>query len=308
MLVDLLETNWKRRFQKLLSTGSLSGIVAFNAVLGDLLSAELDIPYVACLVDAPHYHFDRLRSSLRRRHVFCAAKHHLNFIKESSLSANATVLLSGCETLPSDIPIGGPRVHGVLIAASWMGRPENFWSNFNDNRLIAISKESIELLNLNANVDAYQAVKSAAKINGANFEFNQFWMFLVSQVHNYIRKVDRIKEVESLVASGLPLTLVGSGWSEHIALGKNVTVLESVDSSAMSALCRQAKVVVNLNASNGSRERLFEAMNAGAAVVSEKSAVSLNTLKMVETFSFLTVSDRAVCLMLLKNYWVPIAM
>ena len=76
------------------------------------------------------------------------------------------------------------------------------------------------------------------------------------------------------VDAGLPITICGGGWRDHLGEWKNVTFIETrIPFKDMPSVYNDSRIVLNLNAANGGCERALYGMAAGASVVSEESGI-----------------------------------
>lgn len=89
-----------------------------------------------------------------------------------------SVLLSATTPLESVKDIKDREIF-LLIAASWIGHPENFWKKFSSNELrYKISRKAIEILDVDQELDAYSAAMAAGKIFRADLSLTDAWLFL----------------------------------------------------------------------------------------------------------------------------------
>jgi len=289
-LIDLTDPISLKEFAELVQAGAVDGVLSFNAMMGDLFPENLKIPFVGWMVDSPHYHLTRLRHVGGRRHYIFPADHHVDFLIQGQISAGSSVLLAGAKEARDNSKEFSERKIKVLMAASWMGEPQKFWLQFPQGHPYQkLVRTAIEILDEDQVVDTLSAFNKSARLLNLEFSIDNTFAAVASMTQSFIRQVDRIKFVKTLAGSGIPFTVVGDGWGSHIKVGTNVNYLNSIDSSKISQLYADAKVVVNINASNGACERLFDAMSVRACVLTDYS----NTLfKIFESGRELLFYDR----------------
>lgn len=271
-LVDLIGEDPLTKFNSLINQDSVDGIVSFNGILGDVIPAEFRIPFLAWLVDSPHYHFKRIVNNKGQRHTLCPSNHHLNFIKQAKVNTSSSVMLAGARNYKNKLKDQCDRKHTLLVAASWMGEPQKFWESLPNEIAKKVSINAVEILDSDPMVDVFAALRKAAEIAGIKFEFNDSWMYLATEVQSFIRKKDRLEHVKALAQTGIPLTIVGNGWEQVLDGRKNISFVNSINNDQITDYYADAKIVLNLNASNGACERLFDAMVTGACVISDESS------------------------------------
>ena len=285
--VDLIDLTLHAGIEKLnilINNGQVDGLFSFNAMLGDVLPPDFKIPFVSWLVDSPHYHYNRLKNSRGLRHYIFPSKHHINFINQAKIKAESSILLAGAKYSKLPTKEWTERKHTLLLAASWMGKPHEFWNNYSQPHQKEIAKKIVEILDTDRRVDVLAACNLAANIMGIQFKFDASWANLASQAQSFIRQKDRIKVVETLAKTGLPFTLIGKGWESNVRLGSHVEFIDDLDNKDISEYYQNSKIVININASNGACERLFDAISAGACVLSDHSDTLLDYFKAKKDF------------------------
>jgi glycosyltransferase involved in cell wall biosynthesis len=278
-LIDLTVDKNIPYFNELIKRSAVEGILSFNGILGDLLPENFGIPFVSWLVDAPHYHYKRLQHIGGKRHFIFPSKNHNDFLKQSKIIANSSILLAGGRVFKGQIKEQSDRKHTILLAASWMGEAKPFWNEFSDKFTKSLAIKIVQALDADQQVNVLLACHAAANKMGIKFEINDAWIRLASLAHIFIRQKDRIQIVKAIAELGLPLTLIGKGWEHNIGLGSNVNYIENLDNNDLQNFYSDSKIVINLNSSNGASERLFDSMSAGACVVTDYGDALVNLFK-----------------------------
>jgi hypothetical protein len=134
---------------------------------------------------------------------------------------------------------------------------------------IEIFERSAELLTDDPTASPWKAFSTACREKSIVISPGPQVFTVLSEMLYYVRRLDRIRTVRALAESGLPVTIVGSGWDAYTGHRGNLQFLPDQDTSAMIKIYRESKVVLNFNAANGASERAFTGMLAGAAVLSD---------------------------------------
>lgn len=273
-LIDLIEKTGVSRFNALMKSNELFGILSFNGILGEFLPNNFQPIFISWLVDSPHYHYKRIRNidANPNRHIIAPSRHHLNFIRQAGIKAKTSVMLAGARAHSNIKPDTSRRDSTVTLAASWMGEPEKFWEQLTDSVAKTIAQRAVEILDADPIVDVFSAMSKAANLSGVKLELNEAWMQIACMVQNFVRQKDRLRAVNALRKSGIPFTLIGRGWDKYISNSDNVKYISDVDNKFIQEFYKNSKIVINLNASNGACERFFDAAAAGACVVTDYSS------------------------------------
>lgn len=281
-ILDLCLPQPTNDIQRLISDASLGAVLTFNVLMGDIgfpLLEKMTARYIGWLVDDPIYHTGRVLGEMHRRHTLCPSRHHITYIRKIGAKGSASLMLAGASITNQPTQNFADRDIPILLAASWMGLPEEIWQTVDDPVIRKFMAETLLLLKNDRHVKVFEALDTVARRYGYKFEPNVEWLAMAQHLHLNLRKQDRLAVVQALNESGLPFTLIGSDWGDHIDFSPNVTVLPSVDAEALEAFVRRAKIVVNLNASNGACERAFNAMAAGACVITDESSTLADLFK-----------------------------
>lgn len=278
-VIDLTLENSVEDLTGLINNRKLDGILSFNGMLGDVLPDNFNIPFVGWFVDAPHYHLSRLQHVGGVRHYIFASKHHINLIKQAKIKARSSILLAGARGFNDNLKESFERSRTILLAASWMGEPKEFWTQYASENDRKIAKKVIEILDEDQRVDALLACNTAANLMKIKFNLDSSWTTLASLAQTYIRQKDRIKIVKTIASEGLPFTLIGQGWKSNVKLGSNVDLVDDLDFKNIFDFYKKSRIVFNINSSNGACERLFDAVSAGACVISDYSDSLLSIFK-----------------------------
>ena len=260
-------------------------VVSFNALFGATLLTNgasffdaMGLKFLGWQLDHPILAPQSRTRQLQNRYAIYSQPDHLRFARAIKIPGQGLSMLPGAEPLLSPAKPYRSRPWSIFVAATWNGRPEPLWTTRDDSpakhllmgvaeRMLADETASL----LDAFNDTSDDLKLGARF-GADPAFDDQILSLLRFPFNYFRHLDRIRIIQSLAESGLPLTICGSGWRDFLGDRANVVYLDqTVDFKDMSALYGEAKVVINLNGGNGACERAVYAAMAGAAVLSDYS-------------------------------------
>jgi Glycosyl transferases group 1 len=139
---------------------------------------------------------------------------------------------------------------------------------------------------LDAFTDASDELGLGARL-GEDPEFDAEIIRYLRTPLTYLRHLDRINIIQSLVDAGLPVTICGHGWRDYFGERDHVNFIDrQVDFNDMPGLYENAKIAINLNAGNGACERAIHAALAGAAVVSDFSKNLAEAFKSGDEIAF----------------------
>jgi hypothetical protein len=166
----------------------------------------------------------------------------------------------------------------VFVAATFNGQPQALWEQLEDSPGKHLLEGVVKALLADPQASVLDAFNGTVRTLGLNARLGQDPAFdeqmigLLRESLTYVRNLDRVRIVKSLVDSGLPVTVCGFGWRDFLGERPNVLYInQHVDFPEMPELYARSKVVLNLNAGNGGCERATYAALAGAAVVSDAS-------------------------------------
>jgi hypothetical protein len=253
-------------------------IISFNAIHADTLVTHggksdflfnfLSAKHVCWMVDDVVYHLARLQSPNPNRITLCTSEQHIRTAQSLQFDGLFIQSLAG-GTINIATKPHAERAFDVAIAASWMGNPESFWQGYESSLQQAI-EETINCLEQAVICNAFPIFTK--KLSLLNLMLtDKTLQFILSEIHSYIRKKDRIAIINQLIDSGVSVALIGSGWTASCYEKNNVTIFEDVHYTDIKQLYENAKVVVNLNAENGACERVFDGIESGAMIFSDFS-------------------------------------
>jgi hypothetical protein len=263
------------RYDAVLSFSSFFGGVTLNN--GMSLFDALGVKFVGWQLDHPIYSPHSLASVLRGRYAIYSNPNHLRYAQAVKLPGRGMTMLPSGEPPRTPAKDYRSREWPVFVAATWNGEPQRLWEQLEDSsgkrllqgvvdRLLADRDASL----LDAFNDTSAKLALGARL-GDDAGFDAQMSSFLREPLTYVRSMDRINIVRSLVDAGLPVTICGVGWEAFLGERRHVTYLAEVKFEDVPALYGNSRVVLNLNAANGACERAVYAALAGAAVASDYS-------------------------------------
>jgi hypothetical protein len=229
----------------------------------------IELPVVSWMVDHPCYHYPTLTPPIARRLTLCANPEHAEFVAQTGIAGEQhTLLAAAMGEVIAPVPFQERRFEAVL-AATWMGEPTSFWEPQCSPEVVALFERALDLLIHDFKVSPWQALNTACMEKSASVTSGENHYGVLAQMLYFVRRYDRIRLVRTLAESGLPVTVIGSGWDNYAGPKGNLRFMPDQSTDAMIQIYRNSKVVFNLNAANGASERAFTGMLSGAAVLSD---------------------------------------
>lgn len=263
--------------------------MSFNGLLPDdegrFLCDLIEIPHVACLVDAPH-HFLALTKSPRSI-ITSVDRFGCDFFRGMNFQNVLFMPHAVDKKLIQQPSEADKRNRDVLLLASYIDYESirEKWHKELPQVVAKAMEEAAEITLSNRNtsyVDAMvQALDKASKQNnGINFS-NLDFISLIDQLEDYINGKDRVELVRAIKEAKVHIYGAGSHkWKAALKNQRNVTLHDPIDYLQALQLMRQSKIVLNSCPSirNGAHERIFAGIASGAAVLTNE------TIYMAENF------------------------
>jgi hypothetical protein len=263
------------RYDAVLSFSSFFGGVTLSN--GVSLFDALGVKFVGWQLDHPIYAPHSLASVLQGRYAIYSNPNHLRYAQAVKLPGRGMTMLPGGEPARAPPKDYRSREWPVFVAATWNGEPQRLWEQAEDSpgkrllqgvvdRLLAGREASL----VDAFNDTAATLGFGARL-GDDAGFDAQMCSFLREPLTYVRNMDRIDAIRSLVDAGLPVTICGAGWEAFFGERRHVTYIGEVKFEDIPTLYGNSRVVLNLNAGNGACERAIHAALAGAAVASDFS-------------------------------------
>ncbi len=232
--------------------------------------SKIQVCNVAWLTEHPLCFYDKYLASQSNRHFIFANESHAAFAAHMGLKGSFSSSLFG-----STVQVPGKqhrnRKFDVCVAAQWRGPAEDnaFW--LRENKATQdFFRDVVDLHDHEPNRDTFMTYLTAATARGVDIQAGPGHAVAMRAVYWYMRKLERIRMVNALVESGLSVALIGGdSWKSVLRPSPRLTLLPACTHQAVVQWYRDARTVVCTNGYNGASERVFDAMSAGALVVSE---------------------------------------
>ncbi len=268
----------------------VDAVITFNNVglnmeltPGEKLWEQLGILCINILVDHPVCYLQELQMAPRKTVAICVDKNHVDFIKRyfSNIMAAHFVPHGGTLWEKESVPWQDREID-VLYAG---GLPRDVAAGYIPKELDAVSGlDSEELcdkvlteliintnLTLETAIECYFREHKIVVTEEQLVQYIRLFRFLDVYAISYYRE----RAVQTLVESGIRVTLYGPGWENCKWINHpNLDYHKNVAPEEILTIMGKAKIVLNSmpNFKNGSHERIFNGMLAGAVVVSDTSA------------------------------------
>lgn len=267
----------------------VDAVITFNNVglnieltPGEKLWNQLDFLCIDILVDHPVCYLQELQMAPRKTVAVCVDRNHVKFIERyfPNIMAAHFVPHGGTIWKTERIPWKDRRID-VLYAG---GLPRDVAEGYIPQELGAITGfDSEDLcdkvltnlimnpkLTLEMGIECYLKERESAVTEEQLLQYIRLFRFLDVYTISYYRE----RVIQNLLENGIHVVLYGHGWEKckwithpHLEYHKNVPPEEIL------TVMGKAKIVLNSmpNFKDGSHERIFNGMLAGAVVVSDTS-------------------------------------
>lgn len=238
------------------------------------LCDQWKIPHLSYLVDAPYRHFSTIYA---QRHIPSNVDRYGSYILKLFGCKHSLFLPHACDVRQTaapeeervyDLSFVGKCFDPQAIVEQWQ---KNYPSAICDllHRIVRETREVHFRSFLHLLLDAYQE----KLINPRRHPYSE----VATQLENYLRAVDRLELLRSL--QGLNIHLFcpqesHSLWRHHLgSAAENITFHTEIPFNETVEIFKQSKIVLNSSPSfnDGTHERIFYGMAAGAAVVTNDS-------------------------------------
>lgn len=255
--------------------------MSFNGLLPDsegrFFCDMINIPHVACLVDAPQRFIALSQSPLT---VVTEVDRFSRDFLEGVHCKNVLFMPHGVDrNLIKPPKHGENRPIDVLFLASFIDCDEIYrdWKKKLPETLSSALMEAVEITLADRDISYVQAMtraidKHAKMSSGINVSGIDF-LYLLDQLEDYINGLDRLELVRSIKDAEVHIYGASSeAWKTH-APETNIVAHEGVEFEEGLKLMRQSKVVLNSCPSikNGAHERIFSGIACGAAVLTDEN-------------------------------------
>ena len=254
-----------------------------SEVMTDGVSAydRIGRPYASLYVDHPVHHVVRLSTPIARNIAFFLDRSHVQFMSAWSKGrtfAQIGFLPPGANELSdapdlSDAAFAGRDIP-LLFTGTYRGPPATPWRAEGATPAGAVLDAMAERMAGDGRLPLLDALRQAlAALYKADLtpQLLDEFMPLLGQAQYFAEAYHRDRLLRTLGGAGVPLTVYGSGW-EPLAAAYPAWTYGGVGSFEETLhLLRRARLVLNTNNGfvQGGHERVFTAMAAGAAVISD---------------------------------------
>lgn len=250
---------------------------------------QLGVVYATLHVDHPVHQAPRVTAPIRRHVAFFLDRSHVQFVSAWPTAKIAQVgfLPPGANELPEPVDASdeafGARDIPLLFTGTYRGAPQPAWAAWEASPARDLVAEVADRMAADARLPILDALKAAMAARGAQLTADLFDQLvpLLQTPQAFAEAYHRDRLLHALGAAGAPLHVYGNGW-EPLAQRYPSFVYGGVGSFEETLhLLRRARLVLNTNNGfvAGGHERVFTAMCAGAAVVSDASRYYADAFK-----------------------------
>ncbi len=274
------------RLYEAIKEGPITAMIAFNSTFfgmttpsGDNMWETLGIPCINLFVDHPYWYHNILMRMPANGIALCIDRNHMNYVHRfyPNIGSNGFLAHGGTLICPNPAPVAGRRIDilyaGSLLAdhipaqidfSGWNFPAQQIWDR-SVERLMAHPEDTVEAV--------LEQELLRAGICLSDEELRRF-ISTCSPIERVVSSRYRERIVRSIAQAGIRMELYGDGWGncDWISL-PNVHYGGRVSPGEILSMMQESKLVLNTLPwfKEGSHERVFNAMLAGAAAVSETS-------------------------------------
>jgi len=259
----------------------ISGIGSDVMIEGVSAYDRIGRPYASLYVDHPVHHQARLATPIARNIAFFLDRSHVQFMMAWSKGRGFSqlgFLPPGANELPEppDLSDEGFAARDIplLFTGTYRGPPTTPWRDEGDNPARQVMDAMAEQMAADARLPLLDALRSAlARLFKADLtpQLLDDFLPLLPQAQFFAEAYHRDRLLRILGEAGTPLTVYGSGWEPLAAAYPSYTYGGVGSFEETLHLLRRTRLVLNTNNGfvQGGHERVFTAMAAGAAVISD---------------------------------------
>jgi glycosyltransferase involved in cell wall biosynthesis len=286
-VIDLLSENAMQQLSRVFQS-RCDLVFSFNGMGIDLSVNEqslydvADVPFIAALVDHPHYHIERLRTKMSKLIVTCLDRSHLSFLSsyfEPDHFNQTAFLLPGGNMAPKMVETKiekflEKRTIPVLFTGSFRGVPVRQWAEF--PKAVASILDDIAEYTLAHDYmpleEALTYVLQQRNITPGK-QVERKLGEVMHLVNFYVHSIRRYACLEILAQAGIPVQIYGQGWDEFMPKWKSFTFHDEGTVKDTLNILHQTQICLNTNTHfvDGGHERVFNAMINGAVVMTDES-------------------------------------
>ena len=279
---------------------AFGGVAAEIAVPGSHIERP-DFLYVALHVDHPVHHLSTLAKPIPRQAVFFLDRTHVQFLIAWAAGAptqrrfaHIGFLPPGADVLDEPVDLSdeafAARDIGLLFTGTYRGPPAPVWEEWPQSPARALVAETVEAMIQDGRLpllDSLRAVLARRKVS-LSADLMESLAPLLSPAQFFVEAHQRHALIKALGEGGAPLQVHGAGWEAACADYPTFRYGGLGDAEETLRLLRRARLVLNSNNGfiAGGHERVFAAMSAGAAVISDASRYYADAFKPREMASF----------------------
>jgi hypothetical protein len=261
-------------------------LFAFNGVACEFAAQDfvrdMGCVYACLYVDHPVHHLARLEHPINKQVLFFLDRSHVQFVANWGAGRNYAhlgFLPPGANTLDAPVDVSdeafAARDIPLLFTGTFRGAPPRAWEPWPDSPARSIVAETAERMAADGRLALLDALRAVLAARNARLSPDLMAGLapLLPSAQQFAEAYHRNAVLTALGEAGAPLEVHGNGWEALAARYPSIRHAGEGSFTETLGIARRARIVLNINNGfvAGGHERVFTAMSAGAAVVSEAS-------------------------------------
>lgn len=265
--------------------------LAFNMELkqGENIWEQLDIPCINILMDHPCFYHEALVHAPCNSVVLCTDINHMKYVQRfyPNILVSGFLPHAGCihterykklEKREIDVLYAG----GLSAYVNDAIRPD--WSKYEKFDAGKLAEHVMEKLIETPTLTTEETVESVLLSQGIHLSNEELRLLITDMryVEGMAVSYYRERAVKVLVEAGIRVTVYGVGWNKcSWASNPNLTYGGKISAREVLAKMKDSKIVLNTMTwfKDGTHDRVFNGMLAGAVAVTDTSGYMLENLK-----------------------------
>lgn len=251
---------------------------------------QIGAAYVTLHVDHPVHHVARITAPIRTQAAFFLDRSHVQFVSAWPAAkglAHLGFMPPGANERPEPVDTSDEafarRDIPLLFTGTYRGPPQPAWSAWPDSPAKDIVGEIAGRMAEDARLPVLDALKASLADRGGalNGELLDQFVPLLAGPQAYAEAYHRDRLLHLLGKAGAPIHVYGWGWQPLVDQYPSFAYGGVGSFEETLSLLRRARLVLNINNGfvSGGHERVFTAMCAGAAIVSDANPYYASAFK-----------------------------
>ncbi len=257
--------------------------LSFNGLLpddeGHFFCDMINIPHVACLVDAPTQFFSMIKSP--KTIIACADESGCEFFR--GLHCHHTLFMPHAADITlTSLPLIEERVYDVVVMSSLIDyqRLRQEWEGQYHPLVCKAMDDAVEMTLSDPSTSYVQAFVGAldkqVSITGALDPRKVDFVSILDDLEIYLKgrsRIESIRAVKDAEVHVFGAETETATWKEYLGDAKNIVIHDPVPFEQALDIMRQSKILLNTSpwSKKGGHERIFSAMAVGTVVLTNEN-------------------------------------